>query len=95
MWGSVVADIAGKGAGLAGQGITRAVEAASYVGEVNISILHEFTQEFTAVLSLLFPALQQTSAWYSCSSLYSCTVVACEYSSLLNANSGRIMLSRL
>lgn len=33
MWGTV-ADIAGKGAGFAGQGISRAVNAASYVGEV-------------------------------------------------------------
>ena len=33
MWGTV-AGIAGKGAGLAGQGISRAVNAAAYVGEV-------------------------------------------------------------
>ena len=33
MWGAV-ADIAGKGAGIAGQGLSRAVNAASYVGEV-------------------------------------------------------------
>lgn len=35
MWGTV-AGIAGKGAGFAGQGITRAVNAASYVGEARI-----------------------------------------------------------
>lgn len=38
MWGAV-ADIAGKGAGFAGQGLSRAVEAASYVGEVRRVLL--------------------------------------------------------
>ncbi|CAM9370042.1 unnamed protein product [Pylaiella littoralis] len=48
MWGSVVADIAGKGAGLAGQGITRAVEAASYVGEVIAPVPRETRSEHEA-----------------------------------------------
>lgn len=47
MWGTV-AGIAGKGAGFAGQGITKAVNAASYVGEVRRSavLLYQYQVYF-------------------------------------------------